>query len=86
MQARLVLAALILGFGPAAAAGDRYAGRTLVKMNEDGSFAVLDIARRPGTYLPQDRAEAGAAMKSGLRTQQAAPMLNGAYRDDEIVV
>lgn len=53
MQARLVLAALILGFGPAAAAaGDRYAGRTLVKMNEDGSFAVLDIAGRPGTYLP----------------------------------
>lgn len=61
-------------------------GRTLVQMNEDGSFAVFDIAGRPGTYLPQDRAEAGAAMKSGLRTPQAAPMLSGAYRDDEIVV
>lgn len=61
-------------------------GRTLVQMNEDGSFAVFDIVGRPGTYIPQDRAEPGAAMQPDLWTKQAAPMLNGAYRDDEIVV
>lgn len=61
-------------------------GRTLVQMNEDGSFAVFDIAGRPGTYIREDRAELGAAMNPDLWTPQAAPMLNGAYRDDEIVV
>ena len=64
-------------------------GRTLVQLNADGSFAVHDIAGRPGTFVPADLfvppAPHEAADPADWRPA-GPPILHGAFRDDEIVV
>ncbi|MDN2565516.1 caspase family protein [Aquibium sp. A9E412] len=62
-------------------------GRTLVQLNSDGTFALHDLAGAPGTYTGgQPLPPPPGGRDPANWVAQAAPMLHGAYSDDEVVV